>query len=76
MMLDAFPDFQITIEDEIAEGDRVVLRETLSDTHQGELIDIPATGAHHRRPGGRARVSRPRIWGKRCNTAGGKEGCK
>ncbi len=46
MMLDAFPDFQITIEDSIAEGDRVVLREILSGTHQGELIGIPATGKH------------------------------
>ena len=57
MMLEAFSDLQITIEDLIAEGDRVVLRDTLSGTHQGELIGIPATGAHHRRPGGRARVN-------------------
>jgi hypothetical protein len=37
---------QFTIEDLIAEGDRVVLRDTLSDTHQGESIGIPATGKH------------------------------
>jgi hypothetical protein len=45
-MLDAFPDLQITIEDLIAEGDRVVLRDTLSGKHQGELIGIPAAGKH------------------------------
>ena len=46
MMQDAFPDLQITIEDLIAEGDRVALRDTLSGTHQGELFGIPATGRH------------------------------
>jgi steroid delta-isomerase-like uncharacterized protein len=46
IILDAFPDLQITIEDLIAEGDRVVLRDTLSGTHQGELFGIPATGEH------------------------------
>ena len=42
----AFPDLQITIEDLIAEWDRVALRDTLSGTHQGELFGIPATGKH------------------------------
>lgn len=32
----AFPDFHITIEDQIAEGDRVVTRFTASGTHHGE----------------------------------------
>lgn len=32
----AFPDFHITIEDQIAEGDRVVTRFTASGTHYGE----------------------------------------
>ncbi len=44
MILDAFPDFQITIADEIVEGDRVVTRQTISGTQQGELMGIPATG--------------------------------
>ena len=40
----AFPDLQIKIEDLIEEGDRVVLRDTLTATHQGEILGIPATG--------------------------------
>jgi len=35
---------EITIEDEIAEGDKVVTRFTSRGTHQGELWGIPATG--------------------------------
>jgi steroid delta-isomerase-like uncharacterized protein len=44
MMLNAYPDMQVTIEDEIAEGDKVVLRWTMRATHQGELLGIPPTG--------------------------------
>ena len=41
----AFPDdLQITIEDQIAEGDMVVTRWTGSGTHKGQLMDIPPTG--------------------------------
>ena len=40
----AFPDVHIHIEDEIAEGDRVVSRFTAHGTHQGEFMGIPATG--------------------------------
>lgn len=40
----AFPDQQTTIEDVIAEGDKVVVRATFKGTHQGELIGIPPTG--------------------------------
>jgi steroid delta-isomerase-like uncharacterized protein len=40
----AFPDFRLTVEDLIAEGDRVVGRWTLRGTHKGELFGIPATG--------------------------------
>jgi steroid delta-isomerase-like uncharacterized protein len=42
--LNAFPDFHITIEDMVAEGDRVVVRQTTTATHQGELMGIPPTG--------------------------------
>ena len=41
---DAFPDFRATIDDEIAEGDRVVLRFTVYGTHEGEFHGIPPTG--------------------------------
>jgi steroid delta-isomerase-like uncharacterized protein len=40
----AFPDMEITLEDQIAEGDKVVTRFTSRGTHQGELWGIPATG--------------------------------
>ena len=43
-LLNAFPDIQITTDDIIAEGDKVVSRWTLRGTHQGELRGIPATG--------------------------------
>lgn len=40
----AFPDAQITIEDQIAEGDRVVTRWTGRGTHQGDLMGVPPSG--------------------------------
>jgi steroid delta-isomerase-like uncharacterized protein len=40
----AFPDMQITIEDMIAEEDRVAIRVTTHGTHRGLLMGIPATG--------------------------------
>ncbi len=44
MLRNAFPDLQATLEDLIAEGDKVVDRWTNRATHQGELFGIPATG--------------------------------
>lgn len=44
MNLNAFPDLKISIDDEIAEGDKVVFSWTSRGTHQGELYGIPATG--------------------------------
>ncbi len=43
MIYGAFPDFQTTFEDQIAEGDKVVLRMTFRGTHQGEFQGIPPT---------------------------------
>jgi len=44
MMRTAFPDLHITIDDMIAEGDRVATRETLRGTHKGDFMGIAATG--------------------------------
>ena len=40
----AFPDLTITIEDMIAEGDRVSVRMTVTGTHQGTFAGIAPTG--------------------------------
>jgi predicted ester cyclase len=40
----AFPDLRFTIEDIVAEGDRVTTRGTLSGTNTGPLAGLPPTG--------------------------------
>lgn len=40
----AFPDWQTTVEDLIAEDDKVVVRMTQRGTHQGEIFGRSATG--------------------------------
>jgi steroid delta-isomerase-like uncharacterized protein len=44
MYRDAFPDLRMTVEDQIAEGDKVVTRWTAVGTHQGEVMGVPASG--------------------------------
>ncbi|MFC6896960.1 ester cyclase [Nonomuraea dietziae] len=44
MLLRAFPDIHVTVEDVIAEGDKVVCRNTVTGTHQGEYMGLPPTG--------------------------------
>jgi steroid delta-isomerase-like uncharacterized protein len=39
----AFPDFKATIDDLVAEGDKVVIRQTWRGTHKGEFMGIPPT---------------------------------
>jgi len=39
----AFPDLQVEIHEQIAEGDKVTTRKTIHGTHRGELLGIPAT---------------------------------
>lgn len=45
MVRAAFPDWTSTPEDLVVEGDRVAGRWTVTGTHQGEFMGIPATGA-------------------------------
>ena len=41
----AFPDFTLTIEDVIVEGDLAVIRYRITGTHTGDLMGMPPTGA-------------------------------
>lgn len=41
---EAFPDLEITFDEQLAAGDRVVDRWTGRGTHEGELMGIPPTG--------------------------------
>jgi steroid delta-isomerase-like uncharacterized protein len=43
-LLVAFPDLHLTVEDIIAEGDKVVVRNTVTGTHRGEYMGLPPTG--------------------------------
>jgi len=40
---DAFPDLHVTIDDMVAEGDKVAARVTWTGTHKGEIMGIPPT---------------------------------
>jgi len=43
-MFTGFPDMNWTIDEQIAEGEKVVTRFTWTGTHQGDFMGIPATG--------------------------------
>jgi ketosteroid isomerase-like protein len=63
-----FPDFHAIVEDEIAEGDRVVQRITCYGTHQGEFSGVRPTGRifqHRDQPGrGGWEVRRALVFGR------------
>jgi predicted ester cyclase len=42
----AFPDLHVSLDEFVAEGDKVFLRSTITGTHDGEYKGIPATGRH------------------------------
>ena len=45
MLRSAFPDYHATIDDIVAEGDKVVIRQTWTGTHTGgEFMGVPPTG--------------------------------
>lgn len=44
MFYGGFPDLSHTVDDTIAEGDKVVVRFTIRGTHTGDFMGIPATG--------------------------------
>jgi len=40
----AFPDWHVTVDDLLSEGDKVIVRATGQGTHRGEFMGIPPTG--------------------------------
>ena len=44
MYLAAFPDLHMDPQDILTSGDKVVVRARITETHQGEMMGMPATG--------------------------------
>jgi len=47
----AYPDFHVAVEDLFAEGDKVVMRFTITGTHEGDFLGVPPTGRRINVPG-------------------------
>jgi predicted ester cyclase len=46
MFLDGLSDIEVTVDELVADGDRVAVATTTSGAHSGELLGIPPTGRH------------------------------
>jgi steroid delta-isomerase-like uncharacterized protein len=46
VLLSAFPDIRMNVEDLLTDGDRTVARVTVTATHDGEFMGVPPTGNH------------------------------
>ncbi len=44
MLFRVYPDIHLTVDDVIAEGDKVVARNTVTGTHRGEFMGVAPTG--------------------------------
>lgn len=44
LMRTAFPDLKFTVEDLLEDGEKIVVRATITGTHKGEFMEIPPTG--------------------------------
>ena len=44
MLFTVYPDIRLTVEDVIAEGDKVVARNTVTGTHRSEFMGVAPTG--------------------------------
>ena len=44
MLFAVYPDLHVAVDDLIAAGDKIVVRNTVTGTHQGEMMGTPPTG--------------------------------
>jgi steroid delta-isomerase-like uncharacterized protein len=51
LYLTAFPDMRITVEDALADGDKLARRVSWTGTHRGPFLGVPATGRRVRGQG-------------------------
>jgi len=51
MVLSWFPDYRVEIDEMLAAGDRVVMRFTVTGTHEGEMMGFAPTGKRFSVPG-------------------------